>query len=73
VQPTTLVVGQQNSFLAMNLFEDLVLSKQVADDLLRLPIDPASENYEMKFPRLKNEIHMRSMMVKRVEGTLTIG
>ena len=56
-QSTPLGIVQQDSLLAVNFPEDLVLRQQVADDLLLLPIDPAGENDEIELPRLKYEVH----------------
>ena len=72
-QSTPLIVVQQDPLLAELLFEHLVLGSQVLDHFLLLAIDPASEDDDIELPRLKNEIHDRSIVMKGVEMAFTIG
>ena len=59
-------------FLPMRFFEHLVFRSQVLDHFLLLAIDPASEDDDIELPRLKDEIHDRSIGVKCVEMAFTI-
>jgi hypothetical protein len=58
-QTTSLVVVQQDAFLAEFLFQNLVLGSEVFDDFLLLTVHPAGQNHEVQLPRLQNEVHGR--------------
>ncbi len=56
-QSPPLLIVQQKAFLAGFLSENLILSLQILNDNLLLPVDPAGEDEEIELPGLKNEIH----------------
>jgi len=57
---SSLVVAEQDAFLAQLFFEHLVFGSQVFDYLLLLLIDPASEDHQQELPRLEDERHGQS-------------
>ena len=62
-QATSLIVGQQNSFLANLFLENLILGTKVIDDDLLLAIDPAGQDDETQLPRPQNEVHGSPMLI----------
>ena len=56
-ESSTLVVVEQNPFLAVHFLENLVFRAEVLDDLLLLLVHPASENRQQQLPRLNDEAH----------------
>src|ERR1019366_7560432 len=56
-QAASLIVIEQNPFLADLLAQHLVLRTQILDPFLLLVVDPPSENGQQKLPRLQNESH----------------
>jgi hypothetical protein len=58
-QSTSLVIVQQNTFSTELLFEHLILSSEILNDFLLLPIHPASQNHNEQLPRLKDKRHRR--------------
>ena len=56
-QPSSLVVAEQQTLLAVFLAQNLILGTKIRNHLLLLPIDPASKNEKVQLPRLKGELH----------------
>jgi hypothetical protein len=56
-QATSLVVVEQNAFLAQLFFEHLIFSSQVLDDVLLMAIDPTGQTDQEQVPGLWDEIH----------------
>jgi hypothetical protein len=56
-QASALVVVEQDPPLSKLLPEDLVLSTQIFDDLLLLPISPPGDDKEKELPRLEDDVH----------------
>ena len=67
-QSPSLVIVEQDPFLANPLLEYPVLRDQVMDHFLLLALDPANEDYEVELPRLQNEVHDYAVVVKWLEG-----
>ena len=67
-QSPSLVIVEQDAFLANPLLEYPVLRDQVMDHFLLLALDPANEDYEVELPRLQNEVHDYAVVVKWLEG-----
>jgi hypothetical protein len=59
-QATSLVIGQQGSFLAAFLFENCVLDAKVLNDFLLLSIDQTGKNDQHQLPGSQNELHRRT-------------
>ena len=64
-QSPSLVIVEQDPFLADLLLESPVLCNRVMDHLLLLALDPADQDEETDVPRLKNEVHWSANVVKR--------
>ncbi len=64
---------EEDSFLTELLFEHLILGPEVLDHFLLLAVNPACDNDDIELPRLKREIHERSVVVKWAEMAFTIG
>ena len=56
-QSASLVVVQQDAFLPALLFEYLILSDEILNDLLLLAVGPTGKDNEDKLPGLEDEIH----------------
>ena len=69
-QSTSLLIGQQDSFLAELLFENGVLGTKVLNDFLLLSIDPTGKNDQHQLPRLQNEFHRRLSASENPRGSL---
>ena len=67
-----MIVIQQDPLLAVRLLEDLVFGSKVVDHLLLLAMDPTGQHDDIELPRMKYEIHDRSVGVKCVEIGFTI-
>jgi hypothetical protein len=57
---SSLVVVEQNAFLAELLPEHLIFGPQVVDYRLLLPIDSASQDLEIELPGMQGEFHQCS-------------
>ena len=64
-QSPSLIIVEQDAFLANLLLEYLVLRDQVMDHFLLLALDPADQDEEIDVPRLQNEVHGCASVVKR--------
>ena len=64
-QSPSLVIVEQDPFLANPLLEYPVLRDQVMDHFLLLALDPADQDEEIDVPRLQNEVHDYAVVVKR--------
>ncbi len=66
-QTTSLIIGQQDPFLAELLFENGVLGAKVLNDFLLLSIDPTGKKDQHQLPRLQNEFQRRLGSVDKSE------
>ena len=64
-QSPSLIIVEQDPFLANPLLEYPVLRDQVMDHFLLLALDPADQDEEIDVPRLQNEVHGCASVVKR--------
>jgi len=64
-QVTPLIIAEQDAFLAELLFEYLVLSPQVLDNILLTAVDPTRDDEEQQVPGLQDGFHVSPDAVRK--------